>query len=144
MSLSPEKESVNPQETSLTVSPVRDTKREEIEEQEAPLFPEQEIVKRHLNFESLCSFDRLGDHLEADLNRDIVKHFEMHEKEKLSKKSTKYEIIITGFKGSRVLWPKSKEVCSHDNSHYFPFIYLCWPIVCPNNKPMLYAGFFQT
>ena len=83
-SLSPEKVRDNPFEPSLTVSPVRDTKREEKEaeeEEEARPLPGVEIVLRHFSVESLCSFVRLGDHLEAELNRDVVKHFEVHEKE---------------------------------------------------------------
>ena len=75
-SLSPEKLRVNPQEPPLNVSPVRNTKREETEakeEEEAPPLPEEQIVQRHFSVESLCSFDRLGDHLEAELNRDVVK-----------------------------------------------------------------------
>ena len=84
--LSPENERVNPKETFLTVSPVRDTKREEKEaeeEDDVPPLPEEEIVQRHFSVKSLCSFDRFGDHLEAELNRDVVKHFEVHEKERL-------------------------------------------------------------
>ena len=85
-SLSPEKLCVNPQEPPLNVSPVRNTKREETEagEEEAPPLPEAQIVQRHFSVESLCSFNRLGDHLEADLNKDVVKNFEVHEKERLS------------------------------------------------------------
>ena len=74
-SLSPEKVRDNPFEPSLTVSPVRDTKREEKEaeeEEEARPLPGVEIVLRHFSVESLCSFVRLGDHLEAELNRDVV------------------------------------------------------------------------
>ena len=52
-------------------------------------------------------------HLEADLNKDIVKNFQVHEKEKLSKKWTRFEILITGVKDSRVMWPKSQEVCNN-------------------------------
>ena len=87
--LSPEKLRVFPQEPPLYVSPVRNTKKEEIEakeEEEAPPLPEEQTVQRHFSVESLCSFDRLGDHLEAELNRDVVKNFEVHEKERLSKK----------------------------------------------------------
>ena len=35
------------------------------------------------------------------------------EKEKLYNSWTSYEVVITGVKGSRVLWPKSKDVCSN-------------------------------
>ena len=41
---------------------------------------------RQLGVESLYSFDGLGNSLEADLTRDVVKHFEIHEKEKTIKK----------------------------------------------------------
>ena len=35
---------------------------------------------RQLGVKSLYSFDRLSNSLEADLNGDVVKHFEIHEK----------------------------------------------------------------
>ena len=115
-SLSPEKIRDDPKETSLTVSPLRETGREEIEteeEEESHPLPKEEIVQRTFSVESLCNVNRLNEHLEADLNRDIVKCFEVHEKEKISKKWTQYEIIITGIKGSRIIWPKSQEVCNN-------------------------------
>ena len=79
---------------------------------EAPPIPKEELVQRHFSIESLCNFNILNEHLESDLNKDVVKHFEVHEKEKLSRKWTRYEIIITCVKGSRVMWPKSQEVCN--------------------------------
>ena len=112
----PEKVHDNPLETSLTVSPLKETVREEKETEkvdEAPPLPVEEIVQRHFSIDSLCNFSRLNEHLESDLNKDVVKHFEVHEKEKLSIKWTRYEIIITGVKGSRVMWPKNQEVCSN-------------------------------
>ena len=75
-SLSPEKIRDNPKEPSLTVSPLRETGREEIEteeEEESHPLPKEEIVQRTFSVESLCNFNRLNEHLEADLNRDIVK-----------------------------------------------------------------------
>ena len=114
--LLPEKVHDNPLETSLTVSPLKETVREEKETDkvdEAPPLPVEEIVQRHFSIDSLCNFSRLNEHLESHLNKDVVKHFEVNEKEKLSKKWTRYEIIIPGVKGSRVLWPKSQEVCSN-------------------------------
>ena len=115
-SLTPEKVRDTTKEPSLTVSPVRDTGREEIQTEEGEETPppvEVEIVQRTFSVESLCNFDRLNYHLEADLNKDIVKNFQVHEKEKLSKKWTRFEILITGVKGSRVIWPKSQEVCNN-------------------------------
>ena len=115
-SLPPEMVRENSQETSLTVSPLRNTRREEKEtegEEEAPPLLEEDIVTRHFSIESLCNASRFTEHLESDLNRDVVKHFKVHEKEKLSNSSTSYEVVITGVKGSRVLWPKSKDVCSN-------------------------------
>ena len=100
----------------MTVSPPKETVREEKDTEEvdeAPLLPVEEIVQRHFSMDSLCNFSKLNEHLESDLNKDVVKHFELHEKEKLSNKWTRYEIIITGVKGSRVMWPKNKEVCSN-------------------------------
>ena len=58
------------------------------EEKEAE---EEDDVQRHFSVKSLCSFDRFGDNLETELNRDVVKYFEVHEKERLSKKLTRYE-----------------------------------------------------
>ena len=81
-SFSPEKLRANPQEPPLNVFPVRNTNREETEgkeEAEAPPLPEEQILRIHFSVESLCSFERLGDHLEAQFNRDVVKTFEVHE-----------------------------------------------------------------
>ena len=103
-------------DNSLILSPLRNTRREEKQtegEEEAPPLLEEDIVTRHFSIESLCSASRFTEHLEYDLNRDVVKHFKVHEKEKLSNSWTSYEVIITGVKGSRVLWPKSKDVCSN-------------------------------
>ena len=114
--LTPEKVRDTTKEPSLTVSPVRDTGREEKQTEEGEETPppvEVEIVQRTFSDESLCNFDRLNYHLEADLNNDIVKNFQVHEKERLSKKWTRFEIFITGVKGSRVIWPKSQEVCNN-------------------------------
>ena len=94
------------------MSHVRATKREEETQEEAPTLPEEVIDQRHFSIESLCTFSRLNEHLKSDLNRDVVKTFEVHEKEQLSKKWTRYEVKITGVKGSRVQWPKSQEVCN--------------------------------
>ena len=77
-----------------------------------PHIPKDELVQRHFSIESLCNLNILNEHLESDLNKDKVKQFEVHEKEKLSRKWTRYEVIITGVKGSRVLWPKNQEVCN--------------------------------
>ena len=98
------------------MSPVRETRREELKAEEVEVTPplvEEEIVQRTFSVESLCNLSRLNDHLEADLNKDIVKNFQVQEQEKLSKKWTQFEIIITGVKGSRVMWPKSQEVCNN-------------------------------
>ena len=115
-SLTPEKVCDTAQEPSLTVSLVRDTGREELQTEEGeetspPV--EIEIVQRTFSVESLCNFERLNYHLETDLKKDIVKNFQVHEKEKLSNKWTRFEILITGVKGSRVMWPKSHEVCNN-------------------------------
>ena len=109
--LSPEKVREDSKETSLSLYPVRDTNREETvieEEQEAPTLPEEVIVQRHFSIECLCNFSRLNEHLECDLNKDVGKNFKSCEKEKISKKLTRYDVIITGLKGSRVQWPQNK------------------------------------
>ena len=81
----PEKErSDNPLETSLTVSPLRETVREEketnevyealpisVEMVEAPPIPKEELVQRHFSIKSLCKFNILNGHLESDLNKDV-------------------------------------------------------------------------
>ena len=85
----PEKVCDNSQEPSLTVSPVRETRREKLKAEEVEVTPplvEEEIVQRTFSVESLCNLSRLNDHLEADLNKDIVKNFQVQEQEKLSKK----------------------------------------------------------
>ena len=82
-SLSPEEICDDAKEPSLTVSPLRETGREELEteeEEESHPLPKEEIVKRTFSVESLCNVKRLHEHLEADLNRVIVKCFEVHEK----------------------------------------------------------------
>ena len=66
----------NPKETSFTVSPLRETGREEIEteeEEESHPLHKEEIVQKTFSVESLCNINRLNEHLEAYLNRDIVK-----------------------------------------------------------------------
>ena len=114
--VSPEKVRDNTLETSLTVSPARDTRREEKEtedvEKAQPLLEEQ-IVQRHFSVESICNLSRLKERFESDLDKDIVKYFEVHEQEKLSDKMTRFEIIIKGVKGSKVLWPKGQDVCKN-------------------------------
>ena len=92
-SLSSEKIRDKRMEPSLTVSPLRETGREEIEteeEEESHTHLKEEIVQRTFSVESLCNVNRLNEHLEADLNRDIKKCFKVHEKEKISKKWTQY------------------------------------------------------
>ena len=100
---SPENVREDSKETSLSVSPVRDTNREEKvieeeEEEEAPTFPEEVIFQRQ--------FSRLNEHLESDLNKDLVKNFKSCEKEKIPKKMPSYDVIITVLKGLRVQRPK--------------------------------------
>ena len=59
--LSPEKVREDSKETSLSLSPVRDTNREEKvmeEEEEAPALPEEVIVQRHFSIESLCTLTK--------------------------------------------------------------------------------------
>ena len=83
------------------------------EEEEAPALPEEVVVQRYFSIESLCTLKRLNEHLESDLNRDIFKSFVVLEKEKVSKKWTRYDVIIIGLKGHRVQWPKGEEVCNN-------------------------------
>ena len=104
-----------PQETSLVMSPVRDTRREEdnSKEVEEVIVPEEETVIKHFSIESLCNFKRMNERLETELNRDKVKMIEVIEKEKVTKKWTRYEIILTVIKDSIVLWPDSQETCNN-------------------------------
>ena len=86
-SLPPEKICDNPKESSLTVSLLREIEREKIEkeeEEESPPLPKIDIAKRSFSVENLCNFNMLNENLEAEINRDIVKCFQVHEKEKLS------------------------------------------------------------
>ena len=54
---------------------------------------EEETFHKHFSFESLCNFGRLLERLESELVN--VKKFELFEKEKVTKKWTRYEVIIT-------------------------------------------------
>ena len=73
------------QDTSLTVSPVRATKREEEKQEEDQTLLKKVIAQRHFSIESLCTLSRLNEHFESEPNRDVIKTLEVHAKEKLSK-----------------------------------------------------------
>ena len=80
------------------MSPVRDTRREEDKKEEVEediIVPEKETVKGHFITESLCNFTGKNEMLETELNREKVKIIEVIEKEKVSKKWTRYEIVLT-------------------------------------------------
>ena len=72
---------------------------------------EEETVNKHFSFESLCNFGRLLERLESELVN--VKKFELFEKEKVTKKWTRYEVIITVSKELIIQWPTSDEVCNN-------------------------------
>ena len=102
----------NPQDTSLVMSPVRDTRREEDKNEEVEediIVPEKETVKKNVTTESLCNFMGKNEMLETELKRKKVKMIEVMEKEKVSKKWTRYEIVLTVIKNSIILWPESQE-----------------------------------
>ena len=61
---------------------------------------EEETVIKHFSFESLCNFGRLLERLESELHN--VKKFELFEKEKLTKKWTRYEVTLTVLKFKRI------------------------------------------
>ena len=61
---------------------------------------EEETVITHFSFESLCNFGRLLERLESELHN--VKKFELFEKEKLTKKWTRYEVTLTVLKFKRI------------------------------------------
>ena len=69
---------------------------------------EEETVTKHFSFESLCNFGRLLERLESELHN--VKKFELFEKEKVTKKWTRYEVTLTVLKESHIQWPTSDEV----------------------------------
>ena len=71
---------------------------------------EEETVEKQYSFESLCNFGRLIERLESELKN--VKKFKLFEKEKVTKKLTRYEVILTVFKESNIQWPTSEEVCN--------------------------------
>ena len=103
------------QNTSLVMSSVRDTRREEekSEKVEEVIVPQEETVIKHFSIESLCNFKRMNERLETELNRDKVKVIEVIEKEKVTKKWTRYEIILKVIKDSIILWPDSQETCNN-------------------------------
>ena len=72
---------------------------------------EEETVEKHFSFESLCNFGRLLKRLETELKK--VKKFKLLEKEKVTKKWTRYEVILTVLKESIIQWPTSDEVCNN-------------------------------
>ena len=79
----------NPQDTSLVMSHVRNTGREEDKKEEVEediIVPEKETVKRHVSTESLCNFTGKNEMLETEINREKVKIIEVIEKEKVSQK----------------------------------------------------------
>ena len=71
---------------------------------------EEETVEKHYSFESLCNFGRLLERLESELKN--VKNFKLFEKEKVTKKWTRYEVILSVLKESNIQWPTSEEVCN--------------------------------
>ena len=72
---------------------------------------EEETIIKHFSFESLCYFGRLLERLESELGN--VKKFELIEKEKVTKKWTRYEAILTVTKEAIIQWPTSDEVCNN-------------------------------
>ena len=87
----------NPQDTSLVMSPLRDTRREEDKKEEVEediIVPEKETVKRHVSTESLCNFTGKNEMLETELNREKVKIIEVIEKEKVSKGRVKKKHVF--------------------------------------------------
>ena len=74
---------------------------------------EEETVQKHFSLESLCTFSRLNERFETELNRDKVKKFEVFEREKVSKKWTRYEVVLTVLKDSSIQWPESQETCNN-------------------------------
>ena len=65
----------NPQDTSLVMSPLRDTRREEDKKEEVEediIVPEKETVKRHVRTKSLCNFLGKNEMLETKRNREKV------------------------------------------------------------------------
>ena len=55
-------------------------------------------VQKHFSLESLCTFSRLNERFESELNRGRVKKCEVFEREKVSKKWTRYEVVLTVLK----------------------------------------------
>ena len=104
-----------PQDTSLVMSPEKDTRREEDNSQEFEevIVPDEDTVMKHFSIESLCNFKRMNERLETEMNRDKVKGIKVIEKEKVTKKWTRYEIILTVIKDSIILWPDNQETCNN-------------------------------
>ena len=71
---------------------------------------EEKTVEKHYSFESLCNFGRLMERIECELKN--VKKLKLFEKEKVTKKWTRYEEILSVLKYSNIQWPTSKEVCN--------------------------------
>ena len=72
---------------------------------------EEETMIKQFSFESRCYFGRLLERLESELLN--VKKFELFEKEKVTRKWTRYEVILTVTKESIIQWPTSDEVCNN-------------------------------
>ena len=104
-----------PEDTSLVMSPEKDTRREEDNSQEFEevIVPDEDTVIHNFSIESLCNFKRMNERLETEMNRDKVKVIKVIEKEKVTKKWTRYEIILTVIKDSIILWPDNQETCNN-------------------------------
>ena len=71
---------------------------------------EEEAVEKHFSFESLCNYGRLIERFESELKN--VRTFKLFEQEKVTKKWTRYDVILTVLKESIIQWPTSDEVCN--------------------------------